>query len=31
VHPSSDTSRQLAELIVPELMQQLNSFGFSEG
>ena len=31
VHPSSDTSRQLAELIVPELMQQLSSFGFSEG
>ena len=31
VHPSSDTSRQWAELIVPDLMQQLNSFGFSEG
>jgi len=31
VHPSSDTSRQWAELMVPDLMQQLNSFGFSEG
>ena len=31
VHPSSETSRQLADLIVPDLVQQLNSFGFAEG
>ena len=29
-HPSSETSRQLAELIVPNLIDQLNSFGFAE-
>ena len=31
VHPSSETSRELADLIVPDLVQQLNSFGFAEG
>jgi len=31
VHPSSETSRQLANLIVPDLVQQLNSFGFAQG
>ena len=30
VHPSSETSRQLAELIFPNLFDQLNSFGFAE-
>ena len=31
VHPSSETNRQLAERIVPDLIEQLNSFGFAEG
>jgi len=31
VHPSSETNRQLAELIVPDLIAELNSFGFAEG